>query len=833
MKGKVMQRQKVLFKNRRRFMAVLLTAALMAAMLPVMQVSAAGNVTVYLSNIQSQTSTPQTVNGVTTALDAYFAVAQTAYLDSYIYTVNGEFGDVKVDEKNLNNGDLVEFYDVNPQSGSDISTWFYATVDPMTAVVVDGRVKALANENSPVYGRLVGFNMLAPQSYGSAVTFTAASSGVIAAANIPGLTILDTYLPIDTVADYSAYETQITDQLEQLIYAAQATQDSGEIAADTLTAAIAAARNNLAGGDADDKAAALKSLGADLRGVTRIADARASLISFSNDAATTISFDPDLSYETEDGQYVYTVAPTDAGDSDVIIADSLELTVAPMDANATVTYATTNGVFTNNTVAFAGNGAARITVTITNGNATRAYVFDMTVYIPVPSINGILSYLPAPGQFVNEGVGTGGWGDIYQRGGTNYKALVNAFSSTGVSLGAFGGFAVFDFGAGGLANDADNPYGVDFILYGNASTSYAEPGGIQVAQDGNGDDEPDIWYDIAGSRHYESATDWTAAITYADPTPSDNTGGTSTLASVPYTTGAIADNPPNQTWPGTASSLTSNNYHIHSWFPLARNYFDMPTRAATTYTDLSNTGSPANLGPSLSRFPFVKLYEGRNVSDTDGSVVTGATTAITYTGVNLNTTSTESAQYAFGYADAHPNGSATYGEAVNPYTNPTSGGDGIDISWAVNANGEPVNLASIRFVRVYTSTIAVNTSLGEVSTEICGVYKANPASSSVGTTPAPTITIDGNTLADLVAEYNISYTITSVSSNQQIITITDLAEYESPSFTLQASGGTYIYMNSDAGGNYPVDVSAGTVLVRVINQSGTAEPFITLIQLSA
>jgi hypothetical protein len=102
----------------------------------------------------------------------------------------------------------------------------------------------------------------------------------------------------------------------------------------------------------------------------------------------------------------------------------------------------------------------------------------------------------------------------------------------------------------------------------------------------------------------------------------------------------------------------------------------------------------------------------------------------------------------------------------------------------------------------------------------------------VGTTAAPTITIDGETLADLKTDNpGVDYTITSVSGNQQIITIMGLENY-STDFSLEAAGGIFVYMNSSLGNSYPVDISSGTVVVRVINQSGDAEPFITLIQLS-
>ena len=83
-----------------------------------------------------------------------------------------------------------------------------------------------------------------------------------------------------------------------------------------------------------------------------------------------------------------------------------------------------------------GNAAAVLTVT----NAAGSF----TIYCPAPVFNtdgasGIVAYLPAPAQFVNEGVTVGGWGDAFTSTAGQLKPLVNAYSATGVSLGSFGG----------------------------------------------------------------------------------------------------------------------------------------------------------------------------------------------------------------------------------------------------------------------------------------------------------------------------------------------------------------------------------------------------------
>lgn len=62
--------------------------------------------------------------------------------------------------------------------------------------------------------------------------------------------------------------------------------------------------------------------------------------------------------------------------------------------------------------------------------------------------------------------------------------------------------------------------------------------------------------------------------------------------------------------------------------------------------------------------------------------------------------------YAWGYADNHPN---SMGDLCS-----------FDISWAVDDEGNSVNLSSIDFVRVYTAINQVCGWLGETSTEISG-----------------------------------------------------------------------------------------------------------------
>ena len=94
----------------------------------------------------------------------------------------------------------------------------------------------------------------------------------------------------------------------------------------------------------------------------------------------------------------------------------------------------------------------------------------------------VVSYLPL-GQFARGS----GWGDATGK-------FTGGYSATGVSLGALGGYIEFEF-ADGITNDSNNPYGVDFVVYGNAFNGNPEAGAVQVSEDGK------KWYELTGSMY--------------------------------------------------------------------------------------------------------------------------------------------------------------------------------------------------------------------------------------------------------------------------------------------------------------------------------------------
>ena len=398
----------------------------------------------------------------------------------------------------------------------------------------------------------------------------------------------------------------------------------------------------------------------------------------------------------------------------------------------------------------------------------------------------LYAYLPAPAQFVNEGVTTGGWGDAYDSTGTTLKGT----SATGVSLGFFGGYAVYEF-ENPIADDPTHPYGADFIVYGNAFWNNSEAGCIQVSQ--NGTD----WYDIAGSMYYTKSTTG-ATITYTNPNTDtselseDEPGAVGVLADVPYalTVGTTT----------TGGTVAKNTFHNHSWFPMNANYFiTSGTRAAMDKVDT---------------LPFVSRTTRES----------GITDTLTFTGTLLTdypgTGKTD--QIGFGYCDVHPNKTLGGTIAYNPYQTftsssdydtkvaGTSGGDPIDIAWAVKSNGTPANLDSIRYVRIYTGMAQMNGIFGEISTEVCGV--AACTGSTTETAATPTISVDGSTVT---------------TTNGGILPLSK----KSGDYTVNVTGTGYVYINGVATTSATITPTRTGTKVQIIVQNGEAAPYVTYLNL--
>ncbi len=289
-----------------------------------------------------------------------------------------------------------------------------------------------------------------------------------------------------------------------------------------------------------------------------------------------------------------------------------------------------------------------------------------------PTIARVWDFLPAPGQFTNEHVNAeqlvGAWGNNDDNGLESRTALL--------SLGSFGGYVILGFDSP-IYNDPRNPYGVDFTIGGNAFVSaekghWTEPGAVMVSRDDNGDGIPnDTWYELAGSEYWWSDTRRNVTVTYHDP-------GYAIGHDVLY---SISD--------GRHGMVMANNFHKQQYFPNPSNY----PAAATDDGTLSYTGTIIG-----------GIYDRSNPRYIEGIRA-----------------------LAFGYMDNHVNCNNMY-KPRNPYFDDENGSvaDGFDISWAVDAEGNYVELDHIDFVKVYNASIDNCGWLGESSAEISAFCASQP-----------------------------------------------------------------------------------------------------------
>ncbi|MDK7375081.1 cell surface protein [Weeksella virosa] len=275
----------------------------------------------------------------------------------------------------------------------------------------------------------------------------------------------------------------------------------------------------------------------------------------------------------------------------------------------------------------------------------------------------VYDYAPAVGQFTNVY-------PAYETGDTKEKmiekaskAIVGSQTSL-LTLGGFGGYVVFGFDH----TIMNKPNVRDFKILGNAFWGDAaeearagscEPGIIMVAYDKNKNGKPDE------DEWYEIA-------------------------------GSEYHNP-----------STIKNYSITYYKPEANhtptpgpNGWDMDIRYIRWEDNQGNTG-----------------YKTQNIFNTQAYYPLWIPAkSITFSGTRLPDNFYDQSgvgnywvgrSYAYGYADNAPNND----EASN-----------IDISWAVDKNGNYVHLPGIDFIKVYTGINQEAGWLGEVSTEIIGAY---------------------------------------------------------------------------------------------------------------
>jgi hypothetical protein len=262
-------------------------------------------------------------------------------------------------------------------------------------------------------------------------------------------------------------------------------------------------------------------------------------------------------------------------------------------------------------------------------------------------IQAVDEYCPAPGQFVN---------DIpeYEEGDTPEimaqkctERIAGDYSNTHlISLGGWGGYVTFHFDH----SIANIPGERDFAIWGNAYQEMKnlvfggmnEAGIVMVSKDVNGNGKPDDpWYEISGSCDVDSIgkVDYNYEITYhRNP-----------MGDIPWT-----DNRGNS---GTIERVYGYNHdqeYYPEWLPDGLTF--RGTRLPDNMWNLSDM-----VEKSFSKYYYVLIG------------------------------------FRYGYADNYYNW--TDKSDANSWNYE---GCGIDISWAVDENRQPVHLDFVDFVRVYT-----------------------------------------------------------------------------------------------------------------------------------
>lgn len=222
----------------------------------------------------------------------------------------------------------------------------------------------------------------------------------------------------------------------------------------------------------------------------------------------------------------------------ITVGDLLELAAVNQN-NSEYTEKWTLGdsiVATADTYVFEPKNSGTYMLSYEASNETGAFKHEYTITVdaklrPITDVSNafvtqLLEYYPAPGQNINKNVG-------------NLAGAESLIGKRGlITLGAWGGSISFAFDHTVINRDGKD----DFIVYGNASATFAEPGVIYVMQDDNGNGLPDdTWYEIKGTAHTLEDTVRDYKVTYFKPAAieddiawKDNKGNTGFVFKNPY-----------------------------------------------------------------------------------------------------------------------------------------------------------------------------------------------------------------------------------------------------------------------------------------------------------
>jgi hypothetical protein len=283
----------------------------------------------------------------------------------------------------------------------------------------------------------------------------------------------------------------------------------------------------------------------------------------------------------------------------------------PQPGVSGATFSFTPGAIGNYVVAVTGSdgeytASASVTVICTAGNYYRPKQPGSAASATV------LEFLPAPGQFVNEGYTAHTMAEAVAYAQGRFETGAH------VSLGGFGGYIV-----AGFDHSVDNKTegdGYDFAVRGNPFSGSSEPGIVWVMQDENGDGQPnDTWYELRGSETGQTTTIQQYAVTYYKPAADrqhvqwqDNRGNTGTVNVNAYHQQASYY----PLW------VTADSYTLHGTSLGLRNIQDPQT--GYWYNQDYNWGYADNFGQDLNLHLTggYTSFKIENAMNPDGSSVT-------------------------------------------------------------------------------------------------------------------------------------------------------------------------------------------------------------------
>lgn len=289
----------------------------------------------------------------------------------------------------------------------------------------------------------------------------------------------------------------------------------------------------------------------------------------------------------------------------------------------------------------------------------------MSVKANSPYISKVYEYHPAPGQFVNEMPEYEEGDDAAVMARKAGEELIGGRTPGMITLGAYGGYVVF-----GFDHPVVNVHGrYDFQVYGNAMPSpsnSAEPGVVSVSVDVNGNGLPDDpWYELAGSAHSLPTTHNKSQVRYIRPA-ADHVAvpdpSNKAVTDMEYIAWELTDAPGQEPSSGWLHKVS---FHRQDYWPqwMGETLEFSGTRLADNGRDVKGDGK---------QWETVPLH--------------------------------------WGYADNLPNDSYK----------------GFSIDWAVDADGNPVVLEHIDFIKVHTGVLQNLGWLGEESTEVSGAEDLHP-----------------------------------------------------------------------------------------------------------